>query len=905
MRAPPAPVLERADLPASARALLELAACLGERVPEPQLRLASKLSSGDLEQQLEPALLAGLVLRAEPRRSRGEAAQRGWRFASNELWRAVLLGMKEERRQRLRRRVVRRLRRAWREQGQESLLFAAAEQLCSLEAADEPARTRTARMELLVEAAQRAAASQEWERAQRYLGAIQPDGAAHPPQRTGATDPPAELGAQLDAARDATLQASEGVNPGRLAARMLERVVGFCGAQRAAFFLEQEGTLCHLASTDRGWTPQSQRAPLEPGGPWPVALLGEVLSLSRPASDESPPPGVGDQGEGLAGSWWCLPLCAAAPERPAGVLLLAHPRQGALGSLDHHALGALAEASLEALAELGAYEDLARFSRALEHSSSKLAHHSANLQAEVAEWAGDLEALHEEHRSTLEALLDGVLRLDLQGRVLYANPATARLTGYSAAELEGAPAAELLDPRDGAGEALQPAWPGQLPHRDSDASLTALLRRKDGERVSVELRWSRVFGPDGEVEGGVIAIRDNTARQRLEQQLRQSQKMEAMGRFAGGMAHDLNNLLVPILGHLERIGAHASGETELLRRVTAASSAAERASSLVKQVLAFSRRAEVFKQPHDLLPIVDDVCRFLARSTDRSIRLVWEPPEGSFWFMGDASLVQQVLLNLGLNARHALEEAAFAGGGPPEPCIRVELSRMTRAAAADRLPDGAPDPSLVLCVRDNGVGMDARTMARIFEPFFTTKPADRGTGLGLSVVYGIIEQHEGLVTVSSQPGRGACFTCYLPACEPQVRAVAEQPAAEPRMDQGRTILVVDDEDLVRELAREVLEEFGYRVIEAPDGETALELHAELGDDLDLVLLDLSMPGISGPATLERLLARAPRLPVVLWSGYSAEDDLPASVGAGARAFLEKPFELGKLVLTVQRVLEDR
>ncbi len=733
---------------------------------------------------------------------------------------------------------------------------------------------------------------------------------AIPLTTTTANDPPEgkaapaqDVQAQIRAAGQAARNLTDDMEPGLLALRLAEQVVVFAGAQRGAFYLELEGGLVHVVSA--GARSSTERSPLTDDDHWPGVLVRQVLDEGcvQASGHLSAATSQGPEGVRAARSWICLPISGGGAGAPRGVMLLEHDvRDEAFADVDVDALRALGGLAIAALDELGRYEDLARLARAIEASSSKLAHHSASLQAEVLEWAGDLEALHEEHRSTLEALLDGVARVDLTGLILYANPAAARITGFSAEELVGTHGTELLEPRDAGGASLRPDRPRQPLQGPSDAPFDAMLRRKDGSRVSVEFRWSPVFRPDGSMEGGVIAIRDTTQRQQLEQQLRHAQKMEAMGRFAGGMAHDLNNLLTPIRGHLERIRAQAAGDPDLIRRSEAAAAAAQRATALVKQVLAFSRRAEVFKQPHDLVPIVDDVCQFLGRSMDRVIELCWEPPPGDHWFLGDDGLVQQVLLNLGLNARHALEEAAASGDGPRHPRIEVQLHRSGVGESGPPLPRGYPSPCLVLSVSDNGVGMDEQTQARIFEPFFTTKAPDQGTGLGLSVVYGIIDQHGGRVTVQSSPGEGSRFTCYLPACEPQHRAAIK--ASTPELIRGgaRTILVVDDEAAVRELAREVLEEFGYRVIEAPNGETALDLHGSRGEVLDLVLLDLSMPGISGPETLRRLRARDPHLPVVLWSGYSAEDDLPASVGAEARAFLEKPFELRALLLTVQQVL---
>ncbi len=697
---------------------------------------------------------------------------------------------------------------------------------------------------------------------------------------------------------------SEGLEPDRLARRLAEIVVNRSGARRGAFFHGLDGELTLVVAAGAALASDRWPLPLDRCAGWPRERIQEAFAQQRATGSS----GLGvaraiagpEPTDGEPATWLCLPI--GSVPGPVGALYLEHEvRPGAFDGIERQTLEVLGDLALTALADLRGYEDLARISRALEQSSLKLARHSESLEAEVREWAGDLEALHQEHHSTLEALLDGVVRVDLQGRILYANPAAARITGFSSEELVGALGTELLQPRDPQGAALSADRPRRPLAQQTDAPFHAVLKRKGGTRVSVEFRWSPVFRPDGSIEGGVIAIRDTSKRQALEDQLRHAQKMEAMGRFAGGMAHDLNNLLVPILGHLERIRTSERSDPDLQRRVDAAEKAAQRAAALVKQALAFSRRAEIFERPNDLVPIVDDVCRFLRRSMDRAIQLRWKPPRGDYWFRGDAGLMQQVLLNLGLNARDAIESAR-SEGALPQPHIEISLSRTDGRWTERQAPRGMSDPCLILEVRDNGVGMDPETQARIFEPFFTTKAPDKGTGLGLAVVYGIVEQHGGRVMVNSEPGGGATFTCYLPACEPELDVEVEQSTLEPGPGGGQTLLVVDDEEGVRELARELLEEFGYRVIEARDGETALDLHAKHGGAIDLVLLDLSMPGIGGAETMRRLRARELELPIVLWSGYSAESALPAALAAQANGFLEKPFALPALLASIEEAL---
>jgi PAS domain S-box-containing protein len=703
-----------------------------------------------------------------------------------------------------------------------------------------------------------------------------------PPQRAV---PVSELMEQARAAGNASRSSSRGLEPDRSSRQLVEFVVSRAGASRGAIFLEQGDQLVLLAAAGDEVEPCADPVPLERCEAWPRRLLQ--------ATWEGAPVDAADRSIIEPGSSRCLPV-GEAPG-PRGLLYLEHRTlPEAFPSSDLPALQSLGALALSALVELSCYRDLLRSSRTLELESSTQVRQNQLLEAELQRCSGDLEALREEHHGTLEALLDGVIRVDLQGVVLYANPAVVRITGYAAGELVGTQATELLEPGDAPGTGFRPER-AMDSGGASDAPFTTVLQRRDGTQVGVEFRWSPVFRPDGTIAGGVIAIRDASLRQDLERQLRHAQKMEAMGRFAGGMAHDLNNILVPIMGNLEQILSDRELSPAQQRRAAAASAASARAAALVKQVLAFSRRAEIFERPTDLVPIVDDTCRFLHRSIDRAIQLHWDPPDGDFWFRGDAGLIQQVVLNLGLNARDAIESARTAGW-LAEPRIDIELRAVARG------PLGLEGPCLMLSVCDNGIGMDAATRARVFEPFFTTKSPDQGTGLGLAVVHGIIEQHGGRVEISSAPGEGARFTCYLPVCAP-AEALEEPPQrVEPVDGRGQVLLVVDDEPALRELAREFLEKFGYRVLEAPDGEAALRIYAEHGDDVRLVLLDLSMPGIGGPETLRRLRAQAPKLPIVLWSGYSAEDTIPVSLASAADGFLEKPFVLSALLRVVTEVL---
>jgi CheY-like chemotaxis protein len=363
--------------------------------------------------------------------------------------------------------------------------------------------------------------------------------------------------------------------------------------------------------------------------------------------------------------------------------------------------------------------------------------------------------------------------------------------------------------------------------------------------------------------------------------------METVGRLAGGIAHDMNNLLTAIIGHASLAGAETA-EPSVAQSVAIIKQAAERAAGLTQQLLAFSRRQVLQPTVVDVNRVVKDVEPILSRLISEQIEVVVATTPGAGSVLVDRTQLEQVVLNLTVNARDAM-----AGGG------RLVLS--TNTAVVDRDPphvDMTPGPYVVLSVADTGIGMDEATQAKIFEPFFTTKPVGQGTGLGLSTVYGIVRQSGGHILVYSEPGLGTTFRIYLPRVEGDP---LDEPAslAITGRSHGR-VLLVEDEGVLRALALRVLERDGFEVLVAATPDEALALAAG-ATTIDLVLSDVIMPGLTGVALAGRLREARPGLPVVLMSGY-AED--VADAHSVAQAFLAKPFTPETMIQAVRRVLAD-
>jgi two-component system cell cycle sensor histidine kinase/response regulator CckA len=483
----------------------------------------------------------------------------------------------------------------------------------------------------------------------------------------------------------------------------------------------------------------------------------------------------------------------------------------------------------------------------------------------------------------------------LDGRWLKVPPRLGELLGYGEAELLRRTVMDVAHPDDLAliRDELRKLVSGES--RSSDH--TVRLVRRDRGSVWIYANASPVQDAAGRTLYFLVYIRDMTERKQLEEQLRQAQKMEAVGQLAGGVAHDFNNLLTAIIGNAELLLRAIEPEDPRRLDVLEINRAAHRAATLTRQLLAFSRKQVLQPRIVDLNAVVTELSTMLRRVIGEHVALRLELQPGLGRVLADPGQMEQVITNLAVNARDAMP----SGG-----TLTIRTADVDAADVPAPGPEASPlvGPLVELSVCDDGIGMDERTLARLFEPFFTTKELGRGTGLGLATVYGIVRQSGGHIRVNSLLHHGSTFTVYLPRVEGAPERWAEPAGWTDQPGAAGTVLVVEDEETVRRLACRVLRARGYRVLEARDGVEALRVVHKHPGRIDLLLTDIVMPGLSGPALVERLLPGAPGLKVLYITGYAEEAiERLARLPAGG-ALLEKPFSARQLADRVRDTLAD-
>ncbi len=500
----------------------------------------------------------------------------------------------------------------------------------------------------------------------------------------------------------------------------------------------------------------------------------------------------------------------------------------------------------------------------------------------------DLRVSEKKYRSVIENIQDVFYRSDASGRLLMGSPSGARMFGYdSVDEMIGLPLDDFwVDP------AVRMELIDQIKAKGGVKDFEAVLKKRDGTTFNASFTTQFYYDDDGNFLGTEGIIRDITDRKFLESQLLQAHKMEAIGTLAGGIAHDFNNLLMGIQGYASLMLYDmdtADPHYKMLRNIE---EIVRNGSDLTGQLLGFAQRGKYEVKPVDVNKLIARTADMFGRTRKEIVihrDLAGNLPNVEI----DKGQIEQALVNIYLNAWHAMP-----GGGD----LYLKTESVFLEEAHTMRYSARPGKYVKVTVSDTGVGMDDTTQKRIFEPFFTTKEMGRGSGLGLASVYGVIKNHGGIIEVSSQKGQGTTFTIHLPVTEKSSDREKEAPVS-PQKGSG-TILVVDDQEMLLETSSAMLRMLGYNVLTADSGQKAIDLYEGRGKSIDLVILDMIMPGLSGASTYDRLKEIDPGVKVILSSGYSLDGEASRILERGCNGFIQKPFNMEALSRKVREILEE-
>lgn len=502
----------------------------------------------------------------------------------------------------------------------------------------------------------------------------------------------------------------------------------------------------------------------------------------------------------------------------------------------------------------------------------------------------------EEERQRLwqavEQTTDSIIILDKEGIILYTNSAFCQMTGYSHQECRGKDFNQLhlaSQNQETCQEIMQAfrsgnIWQGQV-----------FNKRKDQSAYIENITLTPVRNPQGKILQYIAVSRDITLQVKMEETLQQQQKLESMGRLAGGIAHDFNNLLTPILGYLELLMDDSSLSQTARENLMTVRKAAEGAQSLTRELLTFSRKQKVELKPVDLKVLLVDFKEMLERTIRENIQISLKTGDTPLLIQGDDTQIKRVILNLALNAQDAMPQ----GGTLSIETRPVELDHQW----CETTPGSKPGQYILLSIADTGNGMSKEILEHLYEPFYSTK-GDSGTGLGLSTVYGIIQQHQGYIQVQSEPAQGTIFQLYFPQSQAKSSSPVKTTPIKQIIKGTETILVVEDNEMVRKLACSILKNHGFKTLEAKDGIECLDLYGKSSKKIDLLLTDVVMPHMNGRELYEKMLELRPDIKVLYMSGYPEDIITPQGVVPKGLQFLQKPFTFNTLLEKAREVLDQ-
>ncbi len=503
-----------------------------------------------------------------------------------------------------------------------------------------------------------------------------------------------------------------------------------------------------------------------------------------------------------------------------------------------------------------------------------------------------LRKSEEQYRLIVENANDGI-EISQNNHIIFSNPRFAEMLGYTQNEILQIPFNHIFS-ESGIQDLYARLKERQIAGKVSSTYLTQ-FRKKDGTLIDVEVNYE-IIDFNGEPATFAI-IRDVTENLKLQAQLQQAQKMESVGRLAGGVAHDFNNMLGVILGYTELALNRVESDNPLRSELSHINEAARRAAQITQQLLAFARKQIISPKVLDLNTIVETMLKMLRRLIGEDIDLAWLPSKGLWPILADSSQIDQILANLCVNARDAIE-----GVGK----ITIETGTVGfDEDYCNNHPGFHPGDFVLMSVSDNGCGMDKETISRLFEPFFTTKPAGKGTGLGLATVYGIVKQNNGFINVYSEPGRGTSFKIYLPRYIGQAEMLDEEVDSKAPIGKGETILIVEDEMSMLRLSEKILTELGYTVLIANSPGEAIDIAGNNQNNVDLLLTDVVMPGMTGREMKERIQKLVPAIKTIYMSGYTANVIAHQGILHKDVNFIQKPFSVKDIAILLQKTLNKK